>query len=88
MEHKILNTEETANSDLGAVRRPTIPSEYDMARHSLFIMESNVHRMKYMMELGYFCNEYSEEEWQKFKKVEILLRNRHSNVEYHTKNKT
>jgi hypothetical protein len=44
--------------------------------------------MKYMMELGYFCNEYSEEEWQKFKKVEILLRNRHSNVEYHTKNKT
>ncbi len=70
------------------ISEPTIPSEYDMARHSLFIMESNVHRMKYMMELGYFCNEYSEEEWQKFKKVEILLRNRHSNVEYHTKNKT
>jgi hypothetical protein len=32
------------------ISEPTIPSEYDMARHSLFIMESNVHRMKYMME--------------------------------------
>jgi hypothetical protein len=65
-----------------------IPFEYELAKHSLFIMESNVHRMKYMMELGYFCSEYSEDEWKKFKKVEILLRNRHSNVEYHTKNKT
>ena len=36
-----------------------IPSEYEMAKHSLFIMESNVRRMKYMMDLGYFCNEYS-----------------------------
>jgi hypothetical protein len=70
------------------ISEPIIPSEYDMARHALFIMESNVRRMKYMMELGYFCKEYSEEEWQKFKKVEDLLRNRHSNVEYHTKNKT
>ncbi len=65
-----------------------IPSEYEMAKTSLFIMECNVRRMKYMMGLGYSCNEYSEGEWQKFKKVEIHLRNRHSNVEYHTRNKT
>jgi hypothetical protein len=69
------------------ISEPHIPSEYEMAKQSLFIMESNVHRMKYMMDLGYFCNEYSEDEWQKFKKVEALLRNRHSNVKYHTKNK-
>jgi hypothetical protein len=70
------------------ISEPIIPSKYEMARYSLFTMESNVCRMKYMMELGYFCNEYSEEEWQKFKKVETLLRNRHPNVEYHTTNKT
>ena len=70
------------------ISEPMIVSEYELARHSLFIMESNVRRMKYMMELGYFCNEYSEDEWQKFKKVEIVLRNRHSNAEYHIKNKT
>lgn len=80
------------------ISEPYIPSEYELARHSLYIMECNVRRMKYMMELGYFCKEYSEEEWQKFKKVEIILRNQHSNTEYfrerksawhyHTKNKT
>lgn len=70
------------------ISEPHIPSEYEIAKHSLFIMECNVRRMKYMMDLGYFCNEYSEDEWQKFKKVEVLLRNRHSNVEYHTKSKT
>lgn len=36
-----------------------------------------------------FVNSYvMQEEWQKFKKCEILLRNRNSNMEYHTKNKT
>lgn len=62
-----------------------LPSEYEIAKHSLFIMESNVHRMKYMIDLGYYCKEYSEDEWGKFKKVEVVLRNRHSNVEYHSK---
>ena len=70
------------------ISEPCIPSEYELARHSLFIIESNVRRMKYMMDLGYFCNEYSEDEWQKFKKFEVELRNRHHNIEYHTKNKT
>lgn len=67
---------------------PYIPSEYELSRHSLYVIECNVRRMKYMMELGYFCKEYSEEEWQKFKKVEIMLRNQHTNPGYHTKNKT
>ena len=57
------------------ISEPHIPSDYEIAKHSLFIMKSNVKRMEYMMDLGYFCNEYSEEEWQKFKKVEALLRN-------------
>jgi hypothetical protein len=66
---------------------PHIPSDYEMSKHSLFIMKSNVRRMEYMIDLGYFCNEYSEEEWQKFLKIEVVLRNMHSNVEYHTNKK-
>ncbi len=67
------------------VSEPWIPSEYELAKRELFNMEARVNRMKYMIELGYCCREYSDAEWEKFKKVEILLRNRHSNVEYHTK---
>ncbi len=65
------------------ISEPFIPFEYEIAKHALFIMECNVRRRKHMIELGYHCNEYSEENWQKFKKVEILLRNRHPNTEYH-----
>jgi hypothetical protein len=50
------------------ISEPHIPSEYEMAKRSLFIMESNVNRMKHMIECGYFCREYSEGEWKKFKK--------------------
>lgn len=53
-----------------------IPNFKLHAESSLFIMESNVRRMKYMMELGWYCQEYSEEEWQKFKQYEIELRKR------------
>ena len=45
-----------------------IPTPYDIAEYELFKMKSNVRRMEYMIENGYYVNGYSEEEWQKFKK--------------------
>lgn len=48
---------------------PWIPSDYDIAKHSLDIMECNARRMKHMIENGYFPPEYSDEEWEKFKKI-------------------
>ena len=51
--------------------------EYKLAIRSLFIMEADARRMKHMIKLGYYCNEYSEEEWQKFKKVEFELKKKH-----------
>jgi hypothetical protein len=53
---------------------PIIPSEYEVAKYSHFITESNARRMEYMKELGYYINKYSEMEWQNFKRVEELLR--------------
>jgi hypothetical protein len=67
------------------ISEPMIPSEYEIAKYSLSVMECNIRRMKYMMDLGYFCKEYSEDEWQKFKEVEDMLRNRHPNIDYHTR---
>ena len=49
------------------VSEPHIPSECEIMKYSLFIMECNVRRMKFMMEQGYYCSEYSDEEWEKFK---------------------
>lgn len=44
-------------------------NEVDFAKRELFTMECNVRRMRFMIENGYFCKEYSEDEWQKFKKI-------------------
>lgn len=55
------------------ISEPMMPSEYEMARHSAFIRECNARRMKYMIELGYahIGQNYSEEEWQNFKKWRV-----------------
>jgi len=50
------------------IPEPYIPTSYDISEYELFKMESNVRRMKHMIENGYYVNVYSEEEWQKFKK--------------------
>lgn len=62
-----------------------IPEHKEHAERELVTMRTNVHRMEYMFDLGWYCMEYSEDEWQKFKKVEKELRKRHSNPEYNKK---
>ena len=54
------------------ISEPNIPSEFDLAQRSLFIMGVSIQRMKHMIEFGYYCNEYSEDEWEKFKKYKKL----------------
>ncbi len=53
------------------IPEPYLLTDYELTRQELFIMESNVRRMQHMIELGYFCGEYSEYEWQKFKKERL-----------------
>lgn len=57
------------------ISEPVGSSPIEKSKNSLFVMEANVRRMRYMIECGYFCQEYSDEEWQKFRKLEILQRN-------------
>lgn len=57
-----------------------------MQKDSLFVMKINLKRYEYMLDLGWFCSEYSEQNWQEFKKYEKELRERHPNPEYHLKN--
>ena len=49
------------------IPEPYIPTQHDITERALFIMKSNVRRMEYMIENGYYVNEYSDEEWKKFK---------------------
>ena len=42
--------------------------DYDLAMRELFLLEVSVRRMTHMINSGYYCHTYSEEEWQKFKK--------------------
>ncbi len=43
--------------------------DYDLAMRELFLLEVSVRRMTHMINSGYYCHTYSEEEWQKFKKT-------------------
>ena len=49
------------------IPEPYIPTQYDITERALFIMKSNVRRMEYMIECGYYVSKYSDEEWKKFK---------------------
>ena len=44
-----------------------IPTDYDVSKYSLFIMESNVRRMNFMIYNGFYPKEYSDEVWNEFK---------------------
>jgi hypothetical protein len=57
------------------IPEPHIPSEHERMRYSIYVMECNVRRMKYMLENNYICSEYSDEEWEKFKKTFGGLKN-------------
>jgi hypothetical protein len=67
------------------ILKPHIPREYELAQRELHQMDIRVNRMKYMMDLGYYCPAYSDKEWEKFKEVQTLLRNVHPNPQYHSK---
>lgn len=56
------------------ISEPYIPTDYEISKHSLFVMECNVRRMKHMIEWGYFCREYSEDEWQNFKGIKRSIK--------------
>lgn len=49
------------------ISEPYTTTQYDIACSELFTMECNVRRMKYMISSGYYCSEYSDENWLKFK---------------------
>lgn len=49
------------------IPEPYIPTQHDITERALFIMKSNVRRMEYMIECGYYVSKYSDEEWEKFK---------------------
>jgi len=49
------------------IPEPYYPTEYDRARDELFKMECNCRRMKYMIQNGYCVDEYTDENWNKFK---------------------
>jgi hypothetical protein len=51
----------------------SIPNNKEEAEKSVSKMQSNIERMKYMMRLGWYCLEFSEEEWAKFKELETEL---------------
>jgi hypothetical protein len=53
------------------ISEPPIVSNHDIARHALFIMESNIRRMQYMINNKYYVSEYSEEAWQEFKTLNV-----------------
>jgi hypothetical protein len=50
-----------------------VPNHAAEAGAELMQMRVNIERMRYMMGLGWFCKEYSEEEWLKFKEYEVKL---------------
>ena len=53
------------------ISEPNMLSDYDIARHALFIIETNARRMKHMINSGYYMSEYSEEAWQEFKTLNV-----------------
>lgn len=57
------------------IPEPYILTPYDIAMKELFIMESNANRMKYMIEQGFYCDQYSEEKWLEFKKWHNQINN-------------
>lgn len=54
---------------------PYYDDDIEIMRNEILRMKSNVHRMEYMLENNYICSKYSEEEWQKFKKLLRIKRN-------------
>tara|TARA_R110000751_G_scaffold36897_3_gene89758 strand:+ start:242 stop:421 length:180 start_codon:yes stop_codon:yes gene_type:complete len=53
------------------IPEPYIPTQRDIAKRELFVMQVNVRRMEHMINNGYCVDTYSEDEWQKFKNINI-----------------
>ena len=48
---------------------PNYPTEYDKAKDELFRIECNCRRMKWMIQNGYYVDEYTDEHWNRFKEL-------------------
>jgi len=53
------------------ISEPYIQSDYDVSKKVLYIMESNIRRMKHMIDNGFYVSEYSEKAWQQFKALNV-----------------
>ena len=51
------------------IPEPHYQSKFELAEYELFRMEANCRRMKYMIQNGYYVSEYTDEHWDKFKKI-------------------
>jgi len=50
------------------IPEPWIPSPEEESKDALYEMKVRIQRMEYMMHRGYYVREYSDDNWEKFKK--------------------
>lgn len=55
------------------IPEPQQPTDYDISSYSLYVMKINVNRMEHMIKSGYYCLQYSDDEWKKFKLIKKSL---------------